>query len=134
MDRQLRHIKIFEDYSEEEARSLLNDLRSLDLALTEEEEDMVKFIASFGGNKSPEEYAEYLFDYYTNPEEFGIDTEGDYFDMITYLYENSVENHARFNLSGPMRMGEFQRWRESGIENEPLYKSYIKISALIRNK
>lgn len=134
MGRQLKYIKIFEDYSEEEAKSLLADLRSLDLALTEEEEDLVRFIASFGGNRDAEEYAEYLFDYYTNPDDYDIDTEGDYYDMISFLYENSVEDHARFNLRGPMRTGNFQRWSIAAIENEPLYKSYLKMSALVTNK
>lgn len=134
MGRQLKYIKIFEDYSEAEAKSLLADLRSLDLALTEEEEDLVRFIASFGGNMNAEEYAEYLFDYYTNPGDYDIDTEGDYYEMISFLYENSVEDHAKFNLRGPMGMGNFQRWSIAAIENEPLYKSYLKMSALVTNK
>jgi len=76
----------------------------------------------------PEDYAEYLYDYYTNPKDFDIDEDGDYYDMIWYLYENSVEDHARFNLSGPMRMGVYNRWYTSKIEQEPLYKLYLKMS------
>jgi len=124
----MKHIKLFEDYSDEELKDLIGDLRSVGHALTEEEEDMLKFINQFGGGMSAEDYAEYLYDYYTNPEDFDIDTKGDYYDMIWYLYENSVEDHARYNLSGPMRMGTYDRWYTSKIEQEPLYKLYLKMS------
>lgn len=124
----MKHIKIYEDYSDDELKDLLGDMRSVGQSLTEEEADMLKFVHHFGGNKSPEEYAEYLYDYYTNPEEYDIDPDGDYYDMVWYLYENSVEDHARFNLSGPMRMGTYQKWDEKGISEEPLYKMYLKMS------
>ena len=124
----MRHIKIYEEYSEEELRNLLDDMRSVGQSLTEEEADMLKFVNQFGGGMSPEDYADYLYDYYKNPEEYDIDPEGDYYDMIWYLYENSVEDHARFNLSGPMRMGTYQKWDEKGISEEPLYKMYLKMS------
>jgi hypothetical protein len=77
---------------------------------------------------SPEDYAETLYDYFNNPEEYDIDKEGDYYDMIWYLYENSVEDHARFNLGGPMRMSVSPNWNIERISNEPLYKLYIKMS------
>ena len=86
----MKHIKIYEDYTDDEIRDLIGDLRSVGQALTEEEEEMLKFINQFGGGKDPEEYAEYLYDYYTNPEEYDIDTDGEYYDMICYLYEESV--------------------------------------------
>lgn len=124
----MKHIKIYEDYSDEELKSLLGSMRSIGQSLTEEEEDMLKFVHQFGGGMSPEDYAEYLYDYFTNPEEYDIDREGDYYDMIWYLYENSVEDHARYNLGGPMRMGTYQRWDEKGISEEPLYKMYLKMS------
>lgn len=124
----MRHIKIYEEYSDEELKDLLNDMRSIGQSLTEEEEDMLKFVNQFGGGKDPEEYAEDIYDYYTNPEEYDIDPEGDYYDMIWYLYENSVEDHARYNLSGPMGMGNYERWYTDKIANEPLYKMYIKMS------
>jgi hypothetical protein len=117
-----------ESYSDEELKTLLGDMRSVGQSLTEEEEDMLKFVNQFGGGMGPEDYAEYLYDYYTNPKDFDIDEDGDYYDMIWYLYENSVEDHARFNLSGPMRMGAYNRWYTSKIEQEPLYKLYIKMS------
>ena len=116
------------EYSEDELKALLGDMRSVGQSLTEEEEDMLQFVNQFGGGMSAEDYAETLYDYYKNPGDYGIDPEGDYYDMIWYLYENSVEDHARFNLQGPMRMGEFERWYTSRIEQEPLYKLYLKMS------
>ena len=124
----MKHIKLFEDYSDEELKGLIGDLRSVGHALTEEEEEMLRFINQFGGGMPAEDYAEYLYDYYTNPEDYDIDTDGEYYDMIDYLYGNSVEDHARYNLSGPMRMGTYDRWSTSKIEQEPLYKLYIEMS------
>ena len=89
---------------------------------------MLKFVNQFGGGMSAEDYAETLYDYFNNPEEYGIDREGDYYDMIWYLYENSVEDHARYNLSGPMRLGFNDRWDTTKIAQEPLYKLYVKMS------
>ena len=124
----MKHIRLYEDYSDNEIRSLLSDMKSLDLALTDDEKDMLEFVIQFGADKSPEEYAEYLYDYYENPEEYGIDRDGDYYDMIWYLYENSVEDHARSILGGPMRMSSGKTWDETAISNEPLYKLYLKMS------
>jgi hypothetical protein len=124
----MKHIKLFEDYSEQELKDLIGDLRSVGQALTEEEEEMLRFINQFGGGMPAEDYAEYLYDYYTNPEDYDIDTDGEYYGMIDYLYGNSVEDHARYNLSGPMRMGTYDRWSTSKIEQEPLYKLYIEMS------
>ena len=129
----MKHIKIYEEYSDEELRDLLGDLRSVGQALTEEEEEMLKFSNQFGGGKDPEEYAEYLYDYYTNPEEYDINTDGEYYDMICYLYEGSVSGHARYNLRGPMSMGTYERWDTDKIANEPLYKLYIKMSDHYKN-
>ena len=116
------------EYSEDELKALLGDMRSVGQSLTEEEEDMLQFVNQFGGGMSAEDYAETLYDYYKNPGDYGIDPEGDYYDMIWYLYENSVEDHARFNLSGPMRMSMSPNWNIDGISNEPLYKMYLKMS------
>jgi len=124
----MKHLKLYEDYSNEELEDLFSDLKNLGLALTEEEMGMLKFIDQFGGGKDPEEYAEYLYDYYENPEEYDIDTDGEYYDMICYLYEESVSNHSRYNLRGPMSMGSYDRWDTANIANEPLYKMYIKMS------
>jgi hypothetical protein len=116
------------EYSDEELKDLLGIMRSVGQSLTEEEEDMLQFVNQFGGGMSAEDYAETLYDYYKNPGDYGIDPEGDYYDMIWYLYENSAEDHARFDLSGPMRMSNFQRFSLASIENEPLYKLYLKMS------
>jgi hypothetical protein len=120
------HLREFEEFSEEDFKDVMQDLESL--GFDEEEIDMKIFIKQFGGGMSPEEYAETLSDYYLNPEEYGIDREGDYYDMIWYLYENSVEDHARFDLRGPMRMGSYDRWDTEGIAKTDLYKLYIKMS------
>ena len=125
----MRHIKIYEDYSDDELKALLGDMRSVGQALTEEEEDMLNFVNQFGGGMSAEDYAETLYDYFNNPEEYDIDKEGDYYDMIWYLYENSVEDHSRIILGGsPMRIGTYSRWDFGKIAQEPLYKLYIKMS------
>lgn len=116
------------DYSDEELKDLLGDMRSIGQSLTEEEEDMLKFVNQFGGGMSPEDYADYLYDYFKNPEDYDIDPEGDYYDMIWYLYENSVEDHARYSSGSSMRMGTYQKWDEKGISEEPLYKMYLKMS------
>ena len=117
------------EYSDDELKDLLGDMRSVGQSLTEEEEDMLQFVNQFGGGMSAEDYAETLYDYFNNPEEYDIDKEGDYYDMIWYLYENSVEDHARFILGGsPMRMGTYSRWDDGKIAQEPLYKLYIKMS------
>jgi hypothetical protein len=116
------------EYSDDELKDLLGDMRSVGQSLTEEEEDMLQFVNQFGGGMSAEDYAETLYDYYKNPGDYDIDPEGDYYDMIWYLYENSVEDHARFNLQGPMRMSMSPNWNIDGISNEPLYKMYLKMS------
>ena len=116
------------EYSEDELKALLGDMRSVGQSLTEEEEDMLQFVNQFGGGMSAEDYAETLYDYYKNPGDYGIDPEGDYYDMIWYLYENSVEDHARFDLQGPMRMSMSPNWNIDAISNEPLYKMYLRMS------
>ena len=116
------------EYSDDELKALLGDMRSVGQSLTEEEEDMLQFVNQFGGGMSAEDYAETLYDYYKNPGDYDIDPEGDYYDMIWYLYENSVEDHARFNLQGPMRMSMSPNWNTDGISNEPLYKMYLRMS------
>ncbi len=124
----MRHIKIYEGYSDDELKDLLGDMRSVGQSLTEEEEEMLKFISQFGGGKDPEDYAEYLYDYYTNPEDYDINTDGEYYDMICYLYEESVSNHLRHAFGGPMSMGTYDRWDTAKIANDPLYKMYLKMS------
>jgi hypothetical protein len=118
----MRHIQLYEEYSEDELKDLFGDMRSVGQSLTEEEEDMLRFVNQFGGGMSAEDYAETLYDYYKNPGDYDIDPEGDYYDMIWYLYENSVEDHARF---GSRRMA---IWNIDGISNEPLYKMYLRMS------
>jgi hypothetical protein len=116
------------EYEDEEIKGLIGDLRGVGHGLTEEEEDMKDFINQFGGGMDPEEYAETLFDYYNHPEEYDIDESGDYYDMIWYLYDNSVSDFARFNLSGPMSSGNYDRWNIEGIKNNEIYQLYLRMS------
>ena len=116
------------EYEDEEIKGLIGDLRGVGHGLTEEEEDMKEFINQFGGGMDPEEYAETLFDYYNHPEEYGIDENGDYYDMIWYLYDNSVSDFARFSLSGPMKTGAYNRWDTEGIKKNEIYQLYLKMS------
>jgi len=122
----LRGYPVFinEKGDDKELMDLLKDMQGLGLTLTDEEKDMLDFVNQFGGGMSAEDYAETLYDYFTNPEEYEIDKEGDYYDMIWYLFENSVEDHARC----PSAMVAYHRWDTSSIEQEPLYKLYIKMS------
>lgn len=121
----MEHLKEYESFDNLE--SLLRDMRGLGLSLTEEEERMLKFISNFGENKDPEEFAEYLFDYYERPEGFGIDRDSDYYDSISDYFEE-IEHCARFDLRGPMRMGNFERWSSSCIEKTECYQTYKKMS------
>jgi len=114
---------------EKDFDGLLNDLRSLGLSPTEEEIKMKKFISQFGGGLDPNDFAEYLYDYYHHPEEYGIDDESEYYNSIIDYYEE-ISKHARHNLSSPMmRFGNFERWSEDGISEDPIYRLYLKMSS-----
>jgi hypothetical protein len=114
----MEHLKEYDSFDDLE--SLLRDMRGLGLSPTEEEERMLKFISQFGGGKSAEDFAEYLFDYYGNPEEFDIDRDSDYYDAIADYYEE-IEDCASYNLRGPMRMGISKRWTISCLERSECY-------------
>lgn len=122
----MHHLREFDEFSEEDFKGMLKDLE--DLGFNEDEIDMKIFIKQFGGGKDPEDYAEYLTDYYLNPEEYDIDREGDYYDMIWYLYDNSVVDHERYSSLSPMRMGNYKRWDTEAIANTEQYKLYKKMS------
>lgn len=113
---------------EENFDDLLKDLRSLGLSPTEEEIRMKEFVSQFGGGLKPEDFAEYLYDYYHHPEEYDIDDESEYYDSIIEYYEE-ISKYARSNLSGPMRFGNYERWNKDGIRMDPIYKLYIKMSS-----
>jgi len=107
---------------------LLGDLRNLGLSPTEEEIRMKKFVSQFGGGLPPGDFAEYLYDYYHHPEEYDIDEDSEYYDMIIDYYEE-ISQYARFNLSGPMSMGMYSRWNKEAIEEDPIYRLYQKSSS-----
>ena len=112
----------------ENLSDLVSTLQDLGFSATPREIEMKKFISDFGANKNSEEWAEYLDDYYRNPEEYSIDTNSDYYGLICKFYEDSVEPHARFILSGPMRMMTFDRFDYDRISETPEYKLYSRMS------
>jgi hypothetical protein len=112
----------------ENLRDLISTLQDLGFNATPREIEMKKFISDFGANKDSEEWAEYLDDYYRNPEEYSIDTNSDYYGLICKFYEDSVEPHARFILYGPMRMSTFDRFDYDRISETPEYKLYSRMS------
>ena len=112
----------------ENLRDLISTLQDLGFSATPQEIEMKKFISDFGANKNSEEWAEYLYDYYHNPSEYSIDTDSDYYDLICKFYEDSVEPHARFILSGPMRMSTSDRFDYDMIAETPEYKLYSRMS------
>jgi hypothetical protein len=107
---------------------LVDFFSELGVYVFDEQIEMKKFISDFGANKNSEEWAEYLDDYYRNPSEYSIDTESDYYGLICKFYEDSVEPHARFILSGPMRMMTFDRFDYDRISETPEYKLYSRMS------
>ncbi len=110
---------------------LQSDLRGLGLTLTQEEERMLDFLNTMGGHGySPDEFAETLYDYYHNPEEYNIGKDSDYYEQISDYFD-AISGCARFNLGGPMSLGSYQRWNDSCIENSDVYKTYIKMSSRI---
>lgn len=110
---------------------LQSDLRGLGLTLTQEEERMLDFLNTMGGHGyPPDEFAEMLYDYYHDPEEYNIEEDSDYYEQISDYFD-AISNCARFNLGGPMSLGTYQRWNNSCIENSDVYKTYIKMSSRV---
>jgi hypothetical protein len=112
----------------ENLRDLISTLQDLGFSATPREIEMKKFISDFGANKNSEEWAEYLDDYYRNPEEYSIDTNSDYYGLICKFYEDSVKPHARFILHGPMGWSTFDRFDYDRISETPEYKLYLRMS------
>jgi hypothetical protein len=133
----MKNLKPFTTYVEnlpltekdgENLRDLISTLQDLGFSATPREIEMKKFISDFGANKNSEEWAEYLDDYYRNPEEYSIDTNSDYYGLICKFYEDSVEPHARFILHGPMGRSTFDRFDYDRISETPEYKLYSRMS------
>jgi hypothetical protein len=133
----MKNLKPFTTYVEnlpltekdgENLRDLISTLQDLGFSATPREIEMKKFISDFGANKNSEEWAEYLDDYYRNPEEYSIDTNSDYYGLICKFYEDSVEPHARFILYGPMGWSTFDRFDYDRISETPEYKLYSRMS------
>lgn len=108
---------------------LISGFQNLGINMSEEEIQMKKFMEMFGREKRPQEWAEYLFDYYHNPAEYDIEEDSEYYEQICQFYEDSVEPHKRFDLDGPMRFGNFQRFDLDSIEETPEYRLYREMSS-----
>jgi len=101
----------------------------LGIFVFEDQIQMKKFVEQFGRGKDPEEWAEYLFDYYHNPYEYDIEEDSEYYEQICQFYEDSVDPHKRFDLHGSaMRIGQYQRFDLDDIEKTPEYKLYKVMS------
>jgi hypothetical protein len=111
---------------------LISNFQNLGINMTEEEIQMQKFVEQFGRDKDPEEWAEYLFDYYHNPYEYDIEEDSEYYEQIRKFYEDSVDPYKRFDLHGPMRMGKYQRFDLDSIEKTPEYRLYKEMCEKIR--
>lgn len=100
---------------------LISGFQNLGINMTDEEIQMEKFVELFGGGKNPDEWAEYLFDYYHNPEEYFIEKDSEYYEQICEFYLNSVQPH------------EVRRYYENFDYNStaktPEYKLYLKMSS-----
>ena len=107
---------------------LISSFQNLGINMSEEEIQMKKFVEQFGRDKDPEEWAEYLFDYYHNPAEYDIEEDSEYYEQICQFYEDSVEPHKSFDLHGPRRIGKYQRFDLDSIEETPEYRLYLKVS------
>ena len=63
---------------------------------------------------SPEEFAQYLLDYYNNPDEYNIDTESDYYIAIEDAFDSIKEYYV------------WGEWNVSQVRNSQTYKEYVK--------
>lgn len=120
------HLKEYEDFDDLE--DLLQTMKNMNLSLTKEEERMLKFIQKFGPNKSPEDFADDIFDSYEKPEEFDIDRDSDYYECISD-YFGEIDHCTRFDLRGNMRKSNFGRWDSECIKKKECYQTYKKMSS-----
>jgi len=120
------------DDLEDDLEDLISNFQNLGINMTEEEIQMEKFVEQFGRDKDPEEWAEYLFDYYHHPYEYDIEEDSEYYERICQFYEDSVDPYKRFDLNGHMRIGQYQRFDLDSIKKTPEYKLYKTMSEKIR--
>ena len=125
----MKHLFEYDQFDDLDA--LKKDMQGLGLTLTPDEERMVNFLKSFGNDElAPSDFAEYLYDYYYNPEEYDIDEGGEYYDQISDYFDE-ISNCTRFNFGGPMGHGNYQRWNESCIRSSDVFKTYTKVVRMI---
>lgn len=136
----MNHLKSFFAFSRlsegndlDDLDDLISGFQNLGINMTEEEIQMQKFVRQFGIDMDPNEWAEYLFDYYHKPLDYDIEEDSEYYEQICKFYEDSVDPHKRFDLQGPgMRLGQYQRFDLDSIEKTPEYRLYKEMCEKIR--
>lgn len=96
-------------------------LTKLGIFVFEEQIEMKNFIKGFGSDKDPEEWADYLSDYYHHPFEFDIEEDSEYYERICQFYDYSVEPYERLG-----------RFNLNSIRETPEYKLYKAMSEKMR--
>ena len=66
----------------------------------------------FGLGFSPDEFGEYVFDYYNNPSSYNIDTDSSYYLALEIAY-NQIADIFRIPI-----------WQKINVENSEIYKLY----------
>lgn len=93
----------------------------LEIYVFDEQLQMKKFLEQFAEGLDPYQWAEYLYDYYHNPEEYSIEEDSEYYDQICEFYENSVQPHELRRY--------YSRFDENSIAKTPEYKLYREMSS-----
>lgn len=75
---------------------------------------------SFGKNLEPEEFAEYVDDYYENPEKYKIDIYSKYYDAI-------VSAHDEIHPSTSEEFAKRLYWTKDKVKNSKIYQEYVKL-------
>jgi|694.fasta_scaffold52151_5 hypothetical protein len=120
-----KHILEYEEF--DDLDSLKKDMQGLSLSLSDDEQDMLDLIKFLGHEElTPYEFADYLYDYANNPEDYGIDRDSEEFEIIEYFMED-VSACARYSLTGPMKYGDYKRWDTNCILKSDVYQLYLRM-------
>jgi len=120
-----KHILEYEEF--DDLDSLKKDMQGLSLSLSDEEQDMLDLIKFLGHEElTPYEFADYLYDYANNPDDYGIDRDSEEFEIIEYLL-GEISGCARYNLTGPMKYGDYKRWDTNCILKSNVYELYLRM-------
>jgi len=71
---------------------------------------------NFGEKLSPYEFGEYVWDYFENPESYGIDKESDYYEALNSVYYDIRDTS-----------GMSDTWNEKSVKACSVYKEYKKL-------